>query len=247
MRTYAIGDIHGHLGLLRAAHDLIAADRARVADRDAVVVHLGDLVDRGPDSDKVVGYLQQGTETGEPWLVLKGNHDRMFAQFLNDPMLQDRGLRAEHSWLHPRLGGGSTLASYGVKNAADRPMPPVHAEAIAVVPSAHRRFLESLPTWSLQGEVLFVHAGIRPGVDLHQQTEDDLVWIRAPFLEDRRDHGVLVVHGHTALPEPRHYGNRVNLDSGAAYGGPLTAVVIEGREVSVLAPSGRRPLHPEPL
>ena len=247
MRTYAIGDIHGHIDLLRAAHDLIAADRARVADADAVTVHLGDLVDRGADSDKVVSYLQQGMERGEPWQVLKGNHDRMFAQFLNDPAVKDSGLRAEHSWLHPNLGGSTTLASYGVKNAADRPIQSVHAEAVALVPAAHRRFVEALPTWSLRGDILFVHAGIRPGVDLHAQTEDDLVWIRAPFLDDRRDHGVLVVHGHTALPAPRHYGNRVNLDSGAAYGGPLTAVVIEGREVFVLSPSGRHRLEPEPI
>ena len=245
MRTYAIGDCHGQLALLRAAHTRIAADRAQTGDAAALVVHLGDLVDRGPDSAGVVELLRAGIAAGAPWAVIKGNHDRLFTQFLNDPKWHDPGLRAEHSWLHPRLGGSATLASYGVRNAADRPIAPVHADAVAAVPAIHRRFLEGLPLWLLRGEVLFVHAGIRPGVDMLAQAEDDLVWIRAPFLEDRRDHGVLVVHGHTALAEAAHYGNRVNLDSGAAYGGPLTAAVIEGRDVFVLEEGGRRALRPE--
>lgn len=244
MRTYAIGDIHGHLALLRAAHALIAADRMQTGDGMAPVVHVGDLTDRGPDSAGVVEHLRDGMAGGAPWVVLKGNHDRLFAQFLRDPKWHDPGLKPEHSWLHPRLGGATTLASYGVANAGDRPVGAVHAEALAVVPAAHRIFLESRPTSYLRGELLFVHAGIRPGIDLHQQAEDDLVWIRAPFLEDRRDHGALVVHGHTALDEATHYGNRVNLDSGAAYGGLLSAVVFEGRDVFLLTPGGRRAVLP---
>ena len=244
LRSYAIGDIHGQIGLLHRAHALIAADRARTGDGAAPVIHLGDLVDRGPDCRGVIDLLLAGIAAGQPWLVVKGNHDRMFAGFLNDIAHHDAGLRRDLSWLHPRLGGAATLASYGVRNAADRPLAPVHAEAVAAVPPAHRRFVEALPTLIRRGQVLFVHAGIRPGVDLHDQTEDDLVWIRAPFLEDARDHGPLVVHGHTALAAPTHYGNRVNLDSGAAYGGPLTAAVFEGRAVWVLTDAGRAPLTP---
>ena len=242
MRTYAIGDIHGRITLLKAAHARIEADRARVADMTAPIVHLGDLVDRGPDSAAVLEYLRAGMAAGAPWAVIKGNHDRMFAQFLNDPLVKDPGLRPDHSWLHPKLGGATTLAAYGVRNAGDRPVGPVHAEAVALVPAAHRRFVEGLPLWLLRGEVLFVHAGVRPGVDLHDQVENDLVWIRSPFLEDTRDHGALIVHGHTVVDQPTHYGNRVNLDTGAAYGGPLTAVVIEGRDVFVLDDGGRRAL-----
>lgn len=247
MRSYAIGDIHGHLDLLRGAHDLIAQDRAATGDLVAPVIHLGDLVDRGPDSAGVIEHLRNGIAQGEPWVALKGNHDRMFAGFLNDINHHDPGLRSDLAWLHPRLGGGATLASYGVRSATDRPIAPVHAEARAAVPPAHLRFLESLPSSLLRGEVLFVHAGIRPGVDLVLQSETDLVWIRAGFLEDPRDHGALVVHGHTALDQPTHYGNRVNLDSGAAYGGPLTAVVIEGRKVWHLTDRGRVPLPPPRL
>lgn len=242
MPLYAIGDIHGQLGLLKAAHDRISADMARHGP--GTVVHVGDLVDRGPDSRGVIAFLRDGIARGETWVVLKGNHDRMFTRFLRDPHEPEPGLRSELGWLHPRLGGGATLASYGVRNAADRPIAPVHAEALAAVPPGDRDFLQSLPTLHRQGEAVFVHAGIRPGLPLADQTEDDLVWIRSPFLEDRRDHGALVVHGHTALDAPHHYGNRVNIDSGAAYGGPLSAVAIEGRRVFLLDDVGRIELLP---
>jgi serine/threonine protein phosphatase 1 len=242
MRTYAIGDIHGHLGLLRAAHGLIAADQARYGT--APVVHLGDLVDRGPDSRGVIDHLCQGIASGQDWVVLKGNHDRLFSLFMRETPEADPRLRSDLSWLHPRLGGAATLESYGVHAPGDRPLSPVHRDARAAVPVGHLDFLAGLPTMHRRGAVVFVHAGIRPGVALPDQTEDDLLWIRHDFLDDLRDHGVLVVHGHTAIDAPTHYGNRVNLDSGAAYGGPLSAVVIEGTDVFHLTPSGRVPLRP---
>ncbi len=242
MKTYAIGDIHGHLGLLTALHSLIADDMA--ATGAAPIVHIGDLVDRGPDSAGVVEYLRVGIAGGADWVVLKGNHDRMLSGYLGDISYHDPRLRAELSYLNPRIGGGATLASYGVKNPADRPLAPVWAEARAAVPAAHVAFLQSLPTSHQRGEVLFVHAGIRPGVALADQTEDDLVWIRHDFLDDPRDHGPLIVHGHTAIDAPRHYGNRVNIDSSAAYGGPLSAIVVEGRAVWQITAAGRVPLAP---
>jgi serine/threonine protein phosphatase 1 len=242
MHLYAIGDIHGHLGLLKAAHDLIAADMARHGPGQ--VIHVGDLVDRGPDSRGVIDHLMQGLARGEDWVVLKGNHDRMFSRFLAEPWEPEPGLRAELSWLHPRLGGADTLRSYGVANAGDRPLQKVHDEARAAVPPAHQAFLTARPAFHRAGDCLFVHAGIRPGVALEDQTETDLVWIREPFLSETASFGPLVVHGHTAIDAPTHYGNRLNLDSGAAYGGPLSAVVIEGREAALLTPAGRRRLVP---
>ncbi len=244
VRAYALGDIHGHVGRLRAAHALIAADRALTGDEDAPVVHLGDLVDRGPDARGVIDLLMAGIADGAPWVVLLGNHDRMFAGFLDDPAARDPRLRPQFSWLHPAIGGGPTLASYGVANPADRPMAAVHADAVARVPQAHRDFLASRPLYHRRGPVLFVHAGIRPGLAPEAQAPDDLVWIREPFLSDPRDHGFLVVHGHTALDRATHFGNRVDLDSSAGYGGPVTAAVFEGRKVHVLTDAGRVPLTP---
>ncbi|MES2551158.1 MAG: metallophosphoesterase family protein [Pseudomonadota bacterium] len=244
MHLYAIGDIHGHLKLLKAAHALIADDMAKHGPGQ--IVHVGDLVDRGPDSRGVIDYLSQGQAAGEDWVVLKGNHDRMFTRFLNDPMEQEPGLRADLGWLHPKLGGQATLASYGVAKAADRPIPKVHADAVAAVPQAHRDYLSSLPSMHHAVDCLFVHAGLRPGVALDQQIETDLVWIRDVFLIEVASFGPLVVHGHTAINEATHYGNRINLDSGAAYGGPLSAVVIEGLEAALLTPQGRKKLPGPP-
>lgn len=237
MFSYVIGDIHGHLDLLKRAHDLIRVDQALYGT--GPVVHVGDLVDRGPDSRGVVEYLRAGVAAGEDWVVLKGNHDRLLSRFLDDPKWHDPGLRPEMGYLHPKIGGGATLVSYGVRAAADRPLAPVHAEALVAVPAAHRTFLDSRPTMFRWGEAVFVHAGIRPGVALEDQVEQDLVWIRHEFLLDKRDHGALIVHGHTAVDQATHYGNRLNIDSGAAYGGPLSAVVIEGRQGWLLTDQGR--------
>lgn len=242
MRAYAIGDIHGHLDLLKAVHDLIARDMALFGA--APTVHVGDLVDRGPNSRGVIDYLSAGQAAGEDWIVLKGNHDRMFTRFLRDPHEPEPGLREALSWLHPRLGGAETLASYGIRAAGDRPIAPVHAEALEAVPQAHRDFIDRNPTWHRIGDTLFVHAGIRPGIPVEDQEETDLVWIRAPFLEFEGSYGPLVVHGHTAIDTPTHYGNRVNIDSSAAYGGPLSAIVIEEDRVFHLTADGRVPLLP---
>ena len=244
MHIYAIGDIHGHLGLLQVAHDLIADDMAKHGA--GPVIHVGDLVDRGPDSRGVIDYLMQGQARGQDWTVLKGNHDRMFARFLRDPFEPEPGLRADLGWLLLLLGGPSTLASYGVEKAADRPVARVHAEALDAVPQAHLDYLNGLPVLHRLGETAFVHAGIRPGIALDQQTETDLIWIREPFLSEPASFGPLIVHGHTAIDHATQYGNRLNLDSGAAYGGPLSAVVIEGREAALLTPTGRKKLTRAP-
>ncbi len=244
MQSYAIGDIHGQYDLLCAAFERIAADRAQEGSAGAPVVVLGDLVDRGPNSAGVIAHLFDRQAAGENLIVLKGNHDRMFSIFLDNPFARDPRLRAEFTWLHPRLGGPATLASYGVREPANRPLDQVQAEVLGAMPAAHRAWLAGLPGHFAHGEALFVHAGIRPGVALEAQTEDDLLWIRSDFLDDPRDHGALVVHGHTALEAPTHYGNRLNLDSSAGYGGPLSCAVIEGRRAWLLTPQGRQPLSP---
>lgn len=244
MRTYAIGDIHGARDKLAEAHGWIAADRRATGDPVAPVVHVGDLVDRGPDSRGVIEFLLEGIAAGAPWIVIKGNHDRMFTGFLDDPDGHDTGLRDGLHWIDPPLGGGMTLASYGVAGAGARPLFDLHADACAAVPRAHSAFLQALPSSYRRGRALFVHAGIRPGVPLAAQREDDLLWIRRDFLDDPRDHGALVVHGHTPVDVVTHYGNRLNIDTGAGYGRALAVVVIEGTGVWKLGPGGRQPVCP---
>ena len=274
-RTYAIGDIHGHLDSLRSVHHWIDEDR-RLEGGDDVVVHVGDLTDRGPDSAGVIQFLIDGLATGEPWVVLRGNHDRMMSMYLGPAPQQDPKLRSDYSWLHHRLGGLTTLASYGVLPAEEtNPKIPkgkhwLHPRAggnetltsygidldsvedrelakaaRAAVPTEHQAFLAALGTIYRTKDAVFVHAGIRPGVPIEDQIEDDLIWIREPFLSDITDHGPLIIHGHTPVDEPIHYGNRVNIDSGVAFGGPLTVIVLEGRKVWNLTAAGRVPLLPD--
>ena len=240
MRLYVIGDVHGHLDQLQAAHDRIFRD----GGRGAVIAHVGDLIDRGPDSRGVVEYLMTGQDQGRPWTVTRGNHDRFLPQYLLQPDWVDPGLSSKEHWtLHSALGAPETLRSYGVDTA----LPPERmlVEAKRAVPAAHVTYLASLPLYVLHPLALVVHAGIRPGVDLQDQVEEDLVWIRQGFLNSTADHGPLVVHGHTAIRTATHYGNRLNVDGGAAYGRPLCAVVIEQGAVHLLTDDGRVPLEPE--
>ncbi|MDP5306676.1 metallophosphoesterase [Paracoccus spongiarum] len=240
MRLYAIGDIHGQLDLLTDAHERVFRD----GGRDALIAHVGDLIDRGPDSRGVVEHLLRGRRDGRNWVVTRGNHDRFLPQFLQRPSWVDPGLSSGQHWVdHPGLGAAATLASYGIDPTLPRAQ--LRAEAARAVPAAHCDFLASLPLWFLHPQALVVHAGIRPGVDLRDQAEDDLVWIRAGFLDSRADHGPLVVHGHTAIKTARWYPNRLNVDGGAAYGRPLCAVVIEDGMVHLLTDDGRVPLQQE--
>lgn len=244
MQVYAIGDIHGHLTLLHGAHDLIERDRAAYANVDAPIIHIGDLVDRGPDNPGVLRYLREGVARGKNWHVLMGNHDRLLLNFIRKPDWRDPGLRAGLDYLHPLIGGSATLLSFGVEEPALADLDLARQQAAALVPQADLDFIAARPRMIDMGAQVFVHAGLRPGVPLDRQGEDDLLWIRDPFLQDPRDHGPLIVHGHTALPAPRHYRNRLNIDSSAAYGGPLSAVVLEGRKAWLLTQSGRVELVP---
>jgi len=238
MRYYAIGDIHGQLGMLEVAHARIVRDREETGDTEAPVIHLGDLVDRGPDSRSVVDFLMEGIAGGAPWMVLKGNHEAMFLDLLAG------NEETADSYFSDRTGGLSTVASYGVRTGTFRSRRAIAEDARAAVPESHRRFLAGLPLLHAAPGLLFVHAGIRPGVPITLQEPADLLWIRGDFLESSLGHGALVVHGHTPVEAPEHRGNRVNLDTGAGFGRRLTAAVFEGTEVWVLGEDGREALHP---
>lgn len=258
---YAIGDIHGQKTMLDRALALIDAD----GGPHAKVVFLGDYTDRGPDSRGVIDTLIDGQKSGRDWVCLKGNHDRMFSNFAQHGTEHDPRVTSGISWLNPRLGGSTTLASYGVNGVMHFGMqdnPPLevlehfegptgwidkdalHSIAFKAVPETHLAFLDGLPLWHQTDDLLFVHAGLRPGVPLNLQDPEDLIWIREGFLNSDHDFGKLVVHGHTALDHPQHFGNRVDLDGGAGYGDPLIPAVFEGRNCWLLTDEGRVPLIP---
>ncbi|WP_299845384.1 metallophosphoesterase family protein [uncultured Roseovarius sp.] len=233
---YVIPDIHGQLALLDEALARIETD----GGADAKVVFLGDYVDRGPDSRGVIETLIAGQAAGRDWITLRGNHDQMFLDFLDQGTIDSPRLsKPGYSWQHHRLGGVETLASYGVTASADTPR---HPEALRAVPSSHRDWLAGLPLYHLAGEVLFLHAGIKPGLPLDQQDGDDLMWIRNEFHKYRKPHPWLIVHGHTPVDFPTHFGNRIDLDGGAGWGRALWPAVFEGRDCWLLTETGREPL-----
>ncbi len=242
MRVYAIGDIHGQLEMLEGAHERIARDKERCGDPDAMVVHLGDLNDRGPDTAGVLQFLVDGLAAGEPWRAVLGNHDLMMRDFLEAEGPDDPRFEKAGWWLQSALGGAQTLASYGVHDTFD--VVAAQAAFRESVPDSHKALLAELEQYIETEDLILVHAGIRPGVPLSEQIQDDLIWIRDPFLWDRRDHGRLVVHGHTPVEKPLHAGNRVDLDTGAGFYRPLTAAVFEGRKCFILEEDGRRELLP---
>ncbi|WP_146347985.1 metallophosphoesterase family protein [Phaeobacter marinintestinus] len=237
---YAVGDIHGQTQMLDRALELIAAD----GGPDAHIVFMGDYTDRGPDSKGVIDRLIAGQSAGKPWTFLKGNHDRMFEWFMQDTPRHDPHMLVGYHWLHDRIGGIETLASYGVTFPERTRLEDVHQIAKQAVPQTHVDFLRGLSLSHEAGDLLFVHAGIRPGIPLDEQSENDLVWIREPFLDDTTQHPRLIIHGHTALDHPQHFGNRIDLDGGAGYGRPLHPAVFEGTDCWLLKDDGRSPLTP---
>ncbi|MGH1370101.1 MAG: metallophosphoesterase [Maritimibacter sp.] len=244
MTAYAIGDIHGHLDKLTAAHALIEADRAAHGTVDAPIIHIGDLCDRGPDTKGVLDYLIAGHERGENWVTLKGNHDRLMEWWFEDFPRHDPFLLVGYHWLHAKIGGMETLASYGVVFPERTRTQVAHEMARETVPQAHINFVANLPLQYRLGDLFFCHAGIRPGVALEDQDEMDLLWIREEFHESKADHGAFVIHGHTPVETVEHHGNRLNIDTGAAFGKALSVVVIDGRNVWRLTQEGRINVDP---
>ncbi|UWR02587.1 serine/threonine protein phosphatase [Ruegeria conchae] len=237
---YAIGDLHGRVDEFDRALSLIERD----GGQDAEIVFMGDYVDRGPDSRGVIDRLIAGRDAGRRWVTLLGNHDRMFSWFLEDVPRHDPHMLVGYHWLHERLGGVETLQSYDVFFDQQTRLEDLHAIARGAVPVAHRMFLQGLVAMHQTPEIAFVHAGIRPGIPLSEQRENDLVWIRQSFHNHRGPHPKLIVHGHTPVDQATHYGNRINLDSGAGYGRPVGVAVFEGRDCWLLTDKGRVALLP---
>ena len=223
-RAYVVGDIHGRLDLLEELLERIHADIAEREPRQTLLVFVGDLIDRGPSSRGVVERLRTYRHDGVRALFLLGNHEEVLLRILEG----ERKLIP--SWL--RFGGAQCLESYGVDPLLLTGMSDerIIEQVRAAIPPEHVEFLKSFVDTCRFGDYLFVHAGIRPGVELHEQQQTDLRWIREPFLLDDTDHGFVVVHGHTISSEVEERPNRIGIDTGAFATGVLTALAIEGSE-----------------
>jgi serine/threonine protein phosphatase 1 len=226
-RIYAVGDVHGCAGRLDVLHAQIVADLAARPTTEALLVHLGDFIDRGPDSAGVIARLAAGSPLpGVPMVALRGNHEQMMLDAMTgDPAALD----------HWRSNGGdAALRSWGIKR------PKQDGAWPSELPALDYAFLRALRlTHSIDG-YLFVHAGVRPGIPLAAQTIEDLLWIRWSFLNSTgpllpEAPGIAVVHGHTPERKPSVTSNRIGVDTGAVRGGALTCAVLEGRTVGFLA------------
>lgn len=205
MLTFAVGDVHG---CYRKLAQLLAQCRTYAASRTHRFVFLGDYIDRGSDSRAVMELLiELETAANPPPIFLRGNHEQMLLDGLRDST-------AELHWIL-NSGGDTTLASYGVLSAAE-------------LPPAHLSFLERTRLSFDDGLRFFVHAGINPDRPLFDQDPHDLLWVREPFLSSENNFGRIVVHGHspTRNGKPDIQPNRINIDTGAVFGHPLTAAIF---------------------
>lgn len=227
VRVYAVGDIHGRVDLLDKVLERIDADLKRNSVPHCLEVFLGDYVDRGPASRQVIDRLVERGRTHRT-VFLKGNHESYLASFVGNPhILED--------W--KRLGGLETLMSYGLT-------PSINADASAqaqlasgfdqALPVSHRQFIRDLRSSFTCGDFFFVHAGIRPGVPLEKQNEEDLLWIRREFLLCEEHFSKYIVHGHTPVAQPDIRSNRMNIDTGAYATGRLTCLRLEGSDISFI-------------
>src|SRR6266700_1307020 len=227
LRVYAVGDIHGRLDLLNLLLSQIAADLTQFPTIRPIYVFLGDYIDRGSSSRETIDRLIEHGAAHE-CVFLKGNHELIAIRCLSDPGLFDR-------WL--RLGGLETLVSYGVPAetlANGKQIAELQSAFHSALPQAHFRFFRDLKNSFACGDFFFVHAGVKPNVELSRQKEIDLLWIRGEFLTSKDDFGKIIVHGHTPSRDIWLGPNRINIDTGAFATGCLSCLVLEGEELSVI-------------
>ncbi len=200
---YAIGDIHGCFDQLLSLMDMIDIDFY-----NETLVFLGDYVDRGVDSYKTIEYLIRLKEYNENIIFLKGNHEQMLLEFF----------KSERKRMVYLLNGGQqTVDSYlrEQKSSGDD-----------LFPKKHLEFISSLKMYYTTPDYIFVHAGLREGIKLCEQTSMDLLWIRDEFIRSDYDFGKQVVFGHTPLKKPMVTGKKIGIDTGAVYGNKLTCVKL---------------------
>ena len=227
VRIYAIGDVHGRADLLAQLLAGIDDDIAAYPAPRVIEILVGDYIDRGPQSREVLDILVARSQQRQ-MVCLKGNHETYLPDFLRNPATLGE-------WRC--FGGLETLLSYGVMPSINPDKQEQRGLAAAfdrALPDNHRRFLASLRSSFVCGDYFFVHAGVRPGIPLSHQHEQDLLWIREDFLLHAESFGKIVVHGHTAVAEPDMRPNRINIDTGAYATGKLTCLVLEGEDMTFI-------------
>jgi len=242
--VYAVGDVHGCYDQLRELLAQITRDwESRAKGRTASLIFCGDYVDRGPASREVLDALCWLKRRG-PFNVhfLKGNHEQVMLDYIAEPVVT-------RVWM--RWGGADTLRSYGViPPAVDDPADKhvvARDDLLERMPASHLRFLETLELMVGIGDYAFVHAGIRPGVPLDEQVQDDLLWIRDDFLPVQEEHERVIVHGHSWKSDrPVILPHRIGIDTGAYETGVLTALRIEDGLIQILS-AGKARADPESI
>ncbi len=232
VRLYAIGDIHGHANLLRDMHTAILKDSAEYSGARKVIVYMGDYVDRGYQSKEVIDILINNPMDGFEKVFILGNHEDAMLRFIDKP-------EETEAWLV--WGGDSTLISYGVAMRSEIGARLSSKELAAALntkmPPEHKQFCQNLQLSYVEGDYIFVHAGLRPGVALDKQAREDMLTIRDEFISSTKKFEKTVVFGHTIYQEPFFKNGRIGVDTGAYAYGKLTAVVLEGEAVRFLSVS----------
>jgi len=243
-RVFAVGDIHGRLDLLDILLKKIALIAKGRAEFRNTLVFLGDYVDRGSDSRGVIERLIHLDLPGWKTVFLRGNHDQAILDFVNDAGFY-------RTWRS--FGAPETLLSYGVRPPRfdnDAEFARARDEFAASCPQEHLDFIDNLPYKHVEGDYFFVHAGVRPGLALEEQTSTDMLWIRDEFLQHNRPFAKVIVHGHSPTSKPVMLPNRIGVDTGAHATDCLTAAIFEGESCifldtkgNVTAADGSRPLE----
>ena len=228
-RLYAIGDVHGCSDLLEDLVLKIQTDQSARTPKPTILVFLGDIIDRGPDSRGTIEFALNLREAGAPCEFLMGNHESMMLQ-----VLFGEDTKLVKSWL--RYGGEECLKSYGVDTDElwNQDSLSIKEMMKNIIPATHIEFLQSFKSYYEFGDYLLVHAGIDPKKGLSEQKDKDYLWSREPFLSWSGQLEKKIVHGHTICAEPEFYSHRIGIDSGAYLTGRLSALRIEGDETSVL-------------
>jgi serine/threonine protein phosphatase 1 len=223
-RIYAIGDVHGCLGMMQALVAQIRADAIRRSVHRPKLILLGDLIDRGPDSCGVLAFVSSEAFQREfDVTFIRGNHEQILLDLLDEP-------DGVGEWF--QRGGAEVVESYGLY-LTDHPRSTL-ARLWDVFPGEHLRLLKSSVMSCRVGDIFFSHAGPDPSYPLDRQFGHDLMWGSLWFTERETDdvlpEGVLIVHGHYAsfARQVVETENTVNLDSGAGFqGGRLSAMAFD--------------------